>query len=203
MIFFKGIFSSSEGYKKSLFKSVMAGGFIFLLNSCGTGPGSDVGNSVFIDTLGIDPNYIQADIVDRKDYDGDNICDDYVIPASNVTVSVTFKSVPIKSGVIPSDVTFTSYTVEYYPANSTSPRINPRKYPTACTVQPETETTCSFVVAAQDLKADFYNNNQTGIYNIKLIIHGNEVLYDNDVKIEVGAHIMFDQFIGDNDDNCS
>ena len=174
-----------------------------ILNSCGTGPGSDVGNSVFMDTLSIDPSYIQADIVDRKDYNGDNICDEYIISGSNVTVNVTFKSVPINGGIVPSDVTFTKYRVEYYPANTTSPQIAARLYPTACTVQPETETTCSFVVAAQDLKEYFYTNNLRGAYNVKLIIEGSEVLYDKDIKIEVGAYVIFDQFIGDNDDQCT
>lgn len=161
-----------------------------ILNSCGTGPGSDVGNSVFMDTLSIDPSYIQADIVDRKDYNGDNICDEYIISGSNVTVNVTFKSVPINGGIVPSDVTFTKYRVEYYPANTTSPQIAARLYPTACTVQPETETTCSFVVAAQDLKEYFYTNNLRGAYNVKLIIEGSEVLYDKDIKIEVGAYVI-------------
>ncbi|WP_457621356.1 choice-of-anchor D domain-containing protein [Persephonella sp.] len=176
--------------------------FAVMMNSCGTGPGSDVGNSVFVDTLSIDPNYIQSDIIDRKDIDGDGICDEYIIPAAD-TITVTLKSLPLQSGITASDVTITSYTVEYYPANTASPNITTRKYTTACTVQPETETTCSFVVAAQDLKEELAAAGLTGSYNLKLILEGSEVLYDKDIKIEVGAYIIFDQFIGDNDDQCT
>lgn len=178
------------------------------ISSCGTGPGSDVGNSVFIETLNIDPTYITADIVDRKDIDGDGTCDYYVISAENVLVNVTFKSTPVgTTNIVPSDVIITKYTVEYYPANSTSPAISPQTFPTTCTIKSETETTCYFIVASYDLKEIFYNyyinNNLTGSYHIKIKAEGNEVLYDKDITLEFGAEIKFDQFLGANDDPCT
>jgi len=194
------IFNMRKGVMISLL-SVSA----LMFNSCGTGVSSDSGGSVLVDTLSVEPTYISADVVDAYDDNGDNICERYVIPADDITVSVTFKSYPVQDSILPSDVTIYKYTVEYYPVDSSSPPLSAATYLITCTIKPETETTCNFTVASHKLKSYIVNNRLYGAnYNLKITAYGNEVLYDNDLKFEIaGGYIIFDQFISDNDADCT
>ncbi|WP_456393183.1 hypothetical protein [Persephonella sp.] len=176
-----------------------------LFVSCGTGPGSDTGGSVFVNALNVDPNYISADVIDAYDDNSDNVCDRFVIPADDIVVNITFKSEAVSDTVKASDVNFYKYVVEYFPVRSDSPRLEAKSYVTTCTVKPDTETTCTFTVASHNLKQFIVENNLYGAdYNVKITAFGNEVLYDNEIKLEIAAgYIVFDQFLGDNDAACT
>jgi len=196
------MFSSKE-LKLLLFAAVST----VALNSCGTGtgPGSEIGGSVFISAVDINPSYIEADVVSAKDYEGnDGICDEWLIAGENVQISITFKSQSTSDAVEPSDVKIYKYTVEYVPRNG-SPQLSPQTYETTCSITPDSETTCNFTVASHALKDYIYANNFWGAdYDVKIKIKANEILYDNDISINVnGGYIIFDQFVTDNDDDCS
>ncbi|WP_457623995.1 hypothetical protein [Persephonella sp.] len=176
-----------------------------ILTSCGTGPGSDNGGSVFVNVLSVDPNYISADVIDAYDDNNDNVCDRYVIPADDIVVNITFKSEAISDNVKASDVSFYKYVVEYYPVRTNFPGLEAKSYLTTCTVKPNEETTCTFTVASHNLKQFIVENGLYGAdYNVKITAYGNEVLYDNEIKVEIAAgYIVFDQFLGANDAACT
>ncbi|RMD45644.1 MAG: hypothetical protein D6831_03195 [Aquificota bacterium] len=168
--------------------------------SCGTGGSSDAGVSVVISATV--SNYSQIDLINKIDNDENGICETYTIPTDDF-IEVNFKStIPENVKIQPSDVITDKCELTYRPKTKNVPVLH-ETVNCSCLIPAGQTTTCSFSIFKSFNKCAIYNSDNDDSYDVDLVIHGKEVIYDRDITISVGTTVEVRDFQKEGEPNCT
>jgi len=187
------------GIKRILFLVALFTGVLSYL-SCGTGGSSDAGISVVISATAA--NYTQVDLINKIDNDENGICESYTIPTDDF-IEVSFKStIPKDIKIQPSDVLTSRCELTYRPKTKNIPVLH-ETVNCSCLIPAGQSVTCRFPIFKSFNKCSIYNNSRDDDYDVDLVIHGKEVIYDRDITISVGTTVEVRDFQKEGEPNCT
>ena len=170
-------------------------GFILLssmlfLNCGGSGDGSDVGVTVFVDAS-TPATLVDSDFLLHLKGD-DDTCgtpdDEIYIPASE-TIDVNFYAHPLHDDISASPVKVERAEIQYIPKSGT---LTARTDYITINYVFKDSGTIHFPVLSKVLKNTIYSAGESGEYYVKVIFKLNEVEYDKDLEVRIGFTLAVD-----------